>query len=64
MFSEKDQRLWSQQKRVDRLKRFGMSDNTLIMAMSVKFIDEDSTLGRILRVSKDFNDHLRDVVLK
>ena len=41
-----------------------MSDVTLIMAMSVKFIDEDSTLGRILGVSKDFNELLRDVVLK
>lgn len=64
MFTEREQRVVSIQKRGDRLKRFGLTDQTLVMGMTIKFIDSDSTLGKILQVSRDFNELLREEILK
>lgn len=34
------------------------------MGMTIKFIDTDQTLLKVLLVSRDFNEVLKDVVLK
>ena len=64
MFTEREQRVVSIQKRGDRLKRFGLTDQTLVMGMTIKFIDSDSTLAKILQVSRDFNELLQEEILK
>jgi hypothetical protein len=39
-------------------------DHMLAVGMTIKFIDEDSTLLKLLLVSRTFNEMLRDQVLK
>jgi ecotropic viral integration site 5 protein len=64
MFSEREQRIWSLQRRGNRLKLFGLTDATQIAGMTIRFIDEDSTLVKLLAVCRDFNEVLRDEFLK
>jgi len=59
MFTEKELMIKSLQGRSDRLRRFGMTDATLIMGMAIKFIDRDETLRRLLLTCRDFNDCLK-----
>ena len=56
--------IWSLQRRGNRLKNFGFSDTLQIVGMTLKFIDSDDTLLSILLLNRDFNDLLREEVLK
>jgi len=49
---------------VDRLKRYGISDKILILGMTIKHIDDDKALLKVLLLCRDSNDHLRDDILK
>jgi hypothetical protein len=64
MFTEKEQLMCSLQKRSNRLKSYGLTDSMLVMGMTVKFIDKDSTLLKVLLLCRDFNEMLKEVVLK
>ncbi len=64
MFTEVEQRIWSLQKRSNRLCRFGYTDITLIVGCTVKFVDADATLLSILCSSRDMNEILKPEVLK
>ena len=64
MFTDKEQLIWSLQRRGNRLKAFGLTDTMQIAGMSIKFIDNDQTLVNILACCRDFNEMLRDEVLK
>jgi hypothetical protein len=64
MFTEKEQLIWSLERRSNRLKSFGFSDKMQIVGMTIKFIDSDETLRSILLLCRDFNDLLRPEVLK
>jgi hypothetical protein len=39
-------------------------DHMLVLGMTIKFIDQDSTLLKLLLVSRTFNEMLKDQVLK
>jgi hypothetical protein len=64
MFTEKEQLIWSLQRRGNRLKAYGYSDAMMICGMSIKFIDKDQTLMNILCACKDFSNCLRQACLK
>lgn len=64
MFTEKEQLIWSLQRRGNRLKAYGLSDPMQIVGMTIKFIDKDETLRNILLLCRDFNDLLKPQVLK
>lgn len=64
MFTERETRIWSLQKRSNRLLHLGYSDQTLIVGLLLKYIDSDQTLRAILCCSKDFNEILKPVVYK
>jgi hypothetical protein len=59
MFSEMETRIWLLTKRSNRLCKFGYSDMTLIVGLTIKFIDTDRTLKNLLLVCHDFNDVLK-----
>ena len=64
MFSEKELKEWSLMKRGNRLQKFGFTDMTLIVGMSIRYIDTDCGLQTICSLSKLLNETLRDEVLK
>ena len=64
MFSEKEMTMWSLQKRGNRLHKFGFSDLSQILGLTIKFVDSDVTLKTIVCLSKDMNEILREEVLK
>jgi hypothetical protein len=64
MFTDKEYMICSLQKRGNRLKSFGLTDSMQIAGMSIKFIDSDETLRNMLAVCRDWNDLLRDEILK
>jgi hypothetical protein len=64
MFTAKEQLIQSLQRRGNRLKAFGYNDHTLIVGMTIKFVDEDRTLFRLLGVCRDFNELLQEEVIK
>jgi len=64
MFTEVETRIWSLQKRSNRLCRFGYTDITLVLGCTVKYIDEDMTLRALLLCSRDLNEILKPEVLK
>jgi hypothetical protein len=64
MFTEQETRIWHLTKRSNRLCKYGYSDMTLIVGMTIKFVDKDSTLRNLLLVCRDFNDILKPAVLK
>ena len=59
MFSEMETRIWLLTTRSNRLCKFGYSDMTLIVGLTIKFIDTDRTLKNLLLVCRDFNDVLK-----
>ena len=64
MFTDKEQLIWSLQRRSNRLKDFGLTDQMQIMGMTIKFIDEDRTLFRVLQICREINEVLKPEVLK
>lgn len=59
MFTEREQLVWSLERRSNRLKLYGYSDQVQIVGMTIKFIQDDSTLVKLLALGKDFYDTLR-----
>jgi len=59
MFTDKEQMIWSLERRSNRLKLFGLSDTLLIIGMTVKYVDTDDTLCKLLMLGKDYYDTLR-----
>ena len=51
--------IYSLQRRGDRYQRFGM-DHMLVIGMTIKYIDRDSTLLKLLLVSRTFNEMLKE----
>jgi hypothetical protein len=64
MFTDKEQLIWSLERRSNRLKAFGFSDKMQIIGMTIKYIDKDETLRNLLLLGKDYNDMLKHEVLK
>jgi hypothetical protein len=64
MFTEMEMKIWSLQKRSNRLVKFGHSDISLIIGMSIKYIDSDITLRNILTLNRDLSEILKEEVLK
>lgn len=64
MFNEKETLYWSLMKRGERLTKFGHSDVTTILGLTIKFIDSDVLLQKLVSLNKDLNEILRDEVLK
>jgi hypothetical protein len=64
MFSDKETVYWSLMKRGERLQKFGYSNQATILGLTIKFIDSDQTLCRILCLNKELNEILREEVLK
>lgn len=51
-------------KRSERLRKFGHSDVTTIIGLTIKFIDSDKTLRYLVSLNRDLNEILRFEVLK
>lgn len=64
MFSEREMITWSLLKRGNRLHKFGFSDKTLVIGLTIRFIDSETTLKNLCCLSKDMNEILREEVLK
>jgi hypothetical protein len=64
MFSDKETVYWSLMKRGERLQKFGYSNQATILGLTIKLIDSDQTLSRILCLNKELNEILREEVLK
>lgn len=64
VFSDKEQLIWSLQRRGHRLKAFGFSDTSQIVGMTIKFVASDEELRALLLLCRDFNDQFREEVLK
>jgi hypothetical protein len=64
MFTDKEQMIWSLERRSNRLKCYGFSDTLQIVGMTIKFIDDDKTLVKLLLLGKDYFDTLRRPVYK
>lgn len=64
MFTEVETRIWSLQKRSNRLCRFGYTDITLIVGCLIKYVDSDRTLLNLLCCSRDMHEILTPEVLK
>jgi hypothetical protein len=59
MFNAMEMKIWSLQKRSSRLVKFGHSDVSLIIGMSIKFIDSDITLRNLLLTCRDLSEILK-----
>lgn len=64
MFTEQETRIWQLTKRSNRLCKLGYNDLTLIVGMTVKYVNSDKTLRDLLLVCRDFNDILKPEILK
>jgi hypothetical protein len=64
MFSEREMITWSLLKRGNRLQKFGFSDLSVILGLTIRYIDCDFTLRNIVSLNKDMNEILREEILK
>lgn len=64
MFTDTDKMIWSLERRSNRLKLYGVSETNMILGMTIRFIDDDQTLLKILSLGKDYYDTLRKPVYK
>jgi hypothetical protein len=64
MFTDRDKMIWSLERRSNRLKLYGLSRTTEILGITIRFIDDDRTLLKILLLGKDFYDSLKKPVYK
>lgn len=64
MFTEKEMLYWSLMKRGERFQKFGFSNVTTILGLTIKFIDSDSGLKTLCALNRDLNEILRDEILK
>jgi hypothetical protein len=64
MFSEKEMVTWSLLKRGNRLQKFGFSDLSVILGLTVRYVDDDRTLRNLILLNSDMYEILREEVLK
>ena len=64
MFTDLEIRICSLQKRSNRLRKYGLNEVTLILGLTIKFIDSDDTLLKLLRASRDVYECLKPSILK
>ena len=64
MFTEKEQLIWSLTRRGNRMKMFGYSEAMQILGITIRFVDNDTTLRNILMLSRDCHEILRHEILK
>jgi hypothetical protein len=64
MFTPRDKMIWSLERRSNRLKLFGHTDMTLVLGMTIKFIDSDQMLRQLLLLGKDYYETLKRPVYK
>lgn len=62
MFTDRDKMIWSLERRSNRLKLYGLSDTMQILGITIRYIDDDKTLLKILLLGKDYNESLREPV--
>jgi hypothetical protein len=62
MFTDRDKMIWSLERRSNRLKLYGLSHTMEILGITIRFIDDDKTLLKILMLGKDYYDSLREPV--
>ena len=51
-------------KRGERFQKFGFSNVTTILGLTIKFIDSDSGLRTLVSLNRDLNEILREEILK
>ena len=51
-------------KRGQRLQKFGHTNTTTIIGLTIKFIATDRDLRKIVSLNRDFNEIFRSTVLK
>ena len=64
MFTEKEQLIWSLQRRGNRLKAFGFNDKTQILGITIRYIDRDEDLRSILLLNRDIHELLKEEILE
>ena len=64
MFSNQERNPWSLMKRGQRLQKFGHTNTTTIIGLTIKFIATDRDLRKIVSLNRDFNEIFRSTVLK
>lgn len=64
MFTEREMVIFSLLKRGNRMRKFGYSDLSQIIGLTIKFIDSDETLRTLICLSRDMNEILREECLK
>ena len=64
MFSEREMIHFSLLKRGNRMHKFGYSDLSQILGLTIKYVDDDQTLRNIVSLNRDMNEILREEVLK
>ena len=64
MFSDKEKSYWSLMKRSERLRKFGHNNITIILGMTIKYIDSDKVLRYLVSLNRELNEVLRFEVLK
>ena len=64
MFTEQEQLVHSLKKRTSRLRRLGYSHKTLLVGLTVKYIDSDATLLAILCSSRELHEVLAPEIYK
>jgi len=64
MFNDKETLYWSLMKRGERFRKFGYSNTATILGLTIKFIDSDKMLSKLVSLNKDLNEIFRDEVLK
>lgn len=62
MFTDRDKMIWSLERRSNRLKLYGLSDTMQILGITIRYIDDDKTLLKILLLGKDYYESLREPV--
>lgn len=64
MFTQKELLYWSLMKRSERYNRFGSSAAAQILSITVKYIDNDEMLLKLLRLNRELNEVLKEPVIK
>lgn len=64
MFTGKEKLYWSLMKRGERLQKFGHSMEATVLGLTLKFIDTDECLKKLICLNKDLNEILREEVVK
>lgn len=64
MFTPREQLIWSLERRSNRLKLYGISENVLVLGMTLRFLPDDASLLKLLLLGRDYHETLRKPVYK